>query len=374
MKFGWGVVIVCAVMALAFVQPALGQGLEVTVGADTSFVRMWSWTIDKSSDTTALTLHLGEEADVTYTVTLGATSEDGDFEVSGDISILNNSAAPINITGVSAIISPAIAADVDCGVTFPMSLGAGDTLACTYSADLPDASTRTVTVNVTGDSPASGFATANFAGADMTEIDECVGVVDSWHGSLGVHCAADAPIVLEYTRTLPSCIICGTRPVTNIVTFTTNDTQAIGSDTWTICLTLICEDGCTRTPGYWKTHSEFGSAPFDNTWEDLPDGAATDFFLSGQIYYEVLSTPRRGNAYYILAFQWIGARLNMLAGTSAPDEVLDAFDDAQELFETYTPSQIGALSGGSSLRRQFIGLAEILADYNEGEIGPGHCN
>ena len=56
----------------------------------------------------------------------------------------------------------------------------------------------------------------------------------------------------------------------------------------------------------------------------------------------------------------------------------DAFDAATLLFQTYTPAQIGALSNkiaaDKALRAQFINLASILADYNEGDIGPGHCD
>ena len=60
--------------------------------------------------------------------------------------------------------------------------------------------------------------------------------------------------------------------------------------------------GCTLTSGYWKTHSEFGPAPYNDTWAQLPNGASTTFFLSGKTYYQVLWTPAfMGNSYYILA-------------------------------------------------------------------------
>lgn len=57
-----------------------------------------------------------------------------------------------------------------------------------------------------------------------------------------------------------------------------------------------------------------------------------------------------------------------------PASVQTAINQATTLFETYTPAQIAALRGNNPIRRQFIDLAAILADYNEGDIGPGHCS
>jgi predicted extracellular nuclease len=121
----------------------------------------------------------------------------------------------------------------------------------------------------------------------------------------------------------------------------------------------ICD---VPTPGYWKTHSEYGPAPYDDTWALLPDGADTPFFLSGQTYYEVLWTsPSGGNAYYILAQYYIAAKLNLLSGAYL-GAVQTAFDAATVLFNTYTPEQVAAAKGknGKELRDQFISLAEAL--------------
>ncbi len=122
----------------------------------------------------------------------------------------------------------------------------------------------------------------------------------------------------------------------------------------------------TRTPGYWKTHSSYGPAPYDRTWADLPDGADTGFFLSDQTYYEVLWTSPKGNVYYILSRAWIAAELNMLAGCSIPPEVLEIWSDATDLFDTYTPDEIKKLKGNDPLRQEFIYLAGILDDFNNG--------
>jgi hypothetical protein len=133
------------------------------------------------------------------------------------------------------------------------------------------------------------------------------------------------------------------------------------------------EEGCTLTPGYWKTHAEVGSKKFDDTWLAVggPDAA---FFSSGQSYIEVLNADKStGNAYYILAFQWIAAQLNQEAGASITGAAAAAFADGEALLSSYTPADIGALSGDDPLRQQFLAAAATLDDYNNGVIGPGHC-
>ncbi len=130
--------------------------------------------------------------------------------------------------------------------------------------------------------------------------------------------------------------------------------------------------GCTHGFGYWKTHSKYGPAPHDSAWALL--GEDSTFFLSEQSNYHVLWTPpKHGNAYYILAHQYIATDLNILNGAD-PIAVQEAFNESTALFNTYTPQQIGDLPGGDTLRHQFISLSGILAQYNEGTIGPGSCD
>ena len=75
-----------------------------------------------------------------------------------------------------------------------------------------------------------------------------------------------------------------------------------------------------------------------------------------------------------MAHAYIAAKLNFLNGASSPAAVTAAFNAATGLFQTYTPTQIGALKGGDALRAQFISLASTLDNYNNGLIGPGHCD
>lgn len=363
--------------------------LTVTKDADESFVRTWDWTIDKSADQTALTLSPGQLFPVNYEVTVDADSTDDDHAVSGDISVHNPAPIPATINSVTDVVSPAIAGSVSCGVTFPYTLAAGGTLNCTYSADLPDATARTNTATATlqnyafpytgagvpgGTTSFAGTAAVSFVGAPFTEVDECITVSDTNDGVLGVVCASDAPKTYTYALTFglhPDADVmleCGENTHTNIASFVTNDTGATGQDTWTVTADVECDTGCTLTPGYWKTHSTYGPAPYDDTWAAI--GENTAFFLSGKTYYQVLWTPPMGNPYYILAHAYIAAELNIENGASTSPTVDDAMADAYDFFLTANP----ATKLPKADRTEVLAWAWLLDAYNNGIIGPGHCS
>lgn len=133
------------------------------------------------------------------------------------------------------------------------------------------------------------------------------------------------------------------------------------------------EPGCTLTQGYWKTHSSCKrkGPRRDDTWNKLDNAENTIFFLSGQDYCGVFATkPGKGGKYYILAHQYIAAELNILNGADS-SEVIEAFQSATVLLNTYTPEQV---NDSKELQAKFVELGKILADYNEGAIGPGHCD
>jgi hypothetical protein len=134
------------------------------------------------------------------------------------------------------------------------------------------------------------------------------------------------------------------------------------------------ESGCTSTPGYWKNHTKYSAAERDDTWDKIgPQGEDTPFYLSGKTYLQVLQTPTRGNAYYILAYQFIAAKLNILRGASAPDDVKNAMTESEKLFRKYKPGQVAAMKGSHPVRKKFLEYAALLDKYNNGQTGPGKC-
>jgi hypothetical protein len=222
------------------------------------------------------------------------------------------------------------------------------------------------------------------ASTAVIKVDECITIEDTNVGGLGQACSAGGPDTFQHTfeyslwfgkhPDADVLLVCGVNEHVNTASFSTEDTQSTGDDAWTVTANVTCGLGCTLTPGYWKTHSEYGPAPYDDTWALLASGADTGFFLSAQSYHEVLWTSPMGNAYYILAHAYIAAELNQLNGASIPPEVLEAFNDATALLNTYTPVAIAGLKGNNKTRKEFIDLAGILDDYNNGTTGPGHCS
>lgn len=370
-------------------------GVEKT--AQTSFTRTWAWTITKTADESDLTLAPGQVFDVTYAVEVDASSTDDDHAASGGIWISNpNPARAAELTGVTDLVSPSIAATVNCpSLTVP----AGGSLHCTYDAPLPDASSRTNTATATlqnnsydKDGNATANGTTDFSGsADVTfgadpteEVDECVDVTDTETGFLGTVCADVVPASFHYLVTYGPFAEpddCGEHEFPNTAGFVTNDTGATGDDTWNLRITVACQQsgGCTLTLGYWKTHSSEGPAPYDDAWGLIgPDEHLTYFLGSGQTYLDVLWTPPRRNAWYILARQYIAAQMNMLNGASVPSDVQDAFDRATDLLSEYDAD--GPKTPGENFipkskdRRKAVKAAKVLDQYNNGLLGPGHCD
>ncbi len=358
----------------------------VSKDADTSYIRTWTWTILKSADQTDLVLSPGQQFLVNYEVTVDATSIDSDWFVEGTITVVNPHPDEAMSVDVSDSISGIGAVDVDCdpdeiGLQASLTVLPGESSTCAYSSNLPDGSQRTNTATATLNT-IDFEASANVTFGDPTEeVDEEINVSDTnpeFAAAFGpdvVVNAYDAPETFQYSAYVGPFEApgeCFDQSVPNTASFVAGS-GATGASIWIINVYVPCDFGCTLTPGYWKTHSQFGPAPYDDTWAQI--GEDTPFFLSGLSYYEVLWAAPKGNAYYILAHAYIAAELNQLNGASF-DAAQAAFDEATVLFETYRPDEVADMKGpdGKEMRDYFISLAEILDDYNNGLIGPGHCS
>lgn len=122
---------------------------------------------------------------------------------------------------------------------------------------------------------------------------------------------------------------------------------------------------CTLTPGYWKNH------PDDARWLDFLVIAGRTYTKSQLI--TLLSMPTRGDASLTLARHLISAILN--GGTSDP-VISDTIDDALDWIAANQGT--GRLPVGTARstadHREATALADILAAYNEGLLGPPQCD
>ena len=401
--------------------------LAVSKTALTKMKRTWTWDLDKSADQTALTLSTGQTFNVNYALKASYTSAESEWTVYGVITILNDGTGK-KATTVSQVVdtlqiggSTYVGTVTGCytaanlsgtALTFPYPLATDASIYCgytyTFASDPGDGIGQNVasseaSVVIHGGGPPTteplyfssdpvdftfNEASTTPAPPAVTEIDKCISVTDAFNGgaaetkvtsfcasglSSGGYVSLGAGS--SYSRTIGPYATCGNYRVDNLATLTTNTTATQDTDGWTVAVTVPCGSGCTLTQGYWKTHSDKGPAPYDETWALLPGGlgANTVFFLSGQTWYQVFWTAPAGNAYYNLAHQYMAARLNLLNGADG-SVVASALASATTLFNTYTPAQIAALKGSSALRAQFISLAGTLGSFNEGLIGPGHCS
>ncbi len=113
------------------------------------------------------------------------------------------------------------------------------------------------------------------------------------------------------------------------------------------------DDGCTLTQGYWKTH------------DDWPDHA--DAELCGHAWADILwMAPVGGDAWIIVAHQYIAAKLNVANGAVAEDAITQALADAEAL--------LADCAIADADREAAIALATLLDDFNNGLVGPGHCD
>ena len=367
-------------------------GLIVEKTSRTAHVRDWNWTIDKSAATSTLVLAEGESFTVNYTVTVSAVAQET-LDASGTITITNPAGNPsATITGVTDVLSVSGPATVNCPVTFPHVLAPNTSIICSYQIvpGAPTNQTNTATVATTGDVP-GGSDTVPVTFDPPVDIDECIVVDDTYgEGPQGaVVCAGDGDNdeTFNYAVTfgpqggqgVDVPVVCGENNHPNIASYVTqddiNDTDEAGSDNWNVLVTVECSRGCTLTQGYWKTHSDKGPAPFDDNWTKLLNGADTLFLnLTGVTWYQLFwMPPAGGNAFIQLAHQWMAATLNVLNGASTTPEVDTALATGEDLLDFYL-SIPSAKSIPKALQQQMRSLAGTLGSYNEGLIGPGHCD
>ena len=337
--------------------------LDFDVTAFARFTRTWSWNISKSADQSSLVLPIGAQATVNYTVEANATYVDSDLSVHGDITVVSFLALPPQVALQVTVTDGINEMTQTCDVDFP----------CPYSLNVAKGSASlTAIVRATrGDDTVelSKSAQADLNIAERDEIDENIDVTDDQHGYLGYPFAqvGDTWTPFYYSRSIGPYAACGEYTVTNTASFISVDAGRTGSASWSIVVKVPCAEACTLGVGYWKTHSRFGPATYDDTWALL--GEDTPFFLSGRSYYEVLRTPPRGgNAYYILAHAYIAAKLNILGGAD-PGAAQAAMTGATALFDMHTP----VAEWGRSVRAQFLELAGVLERYNNGAPDTGAC-
>jgi hypothetical protein len=127
--------------------------------------------------------------------------------------------------------------------------------------------------------------------------------------------------------------------------------------------TLPCAGGgsCTYTQGYWRTHPD--------AWPVTSLTLGTVTYQAAQLM-AILENPAQSNGLVILAHQLIAAKLNIANGAD-PTAIQQTVIDADNMIAGLVVPPIG---NGYLPPAQTSQLTETLTQYNEGTIGPGHCD
>jgi len=143
------------------------------------------------------------------------------------------------------------------------------------------------------------------------------------------------------------------------------------------CSTLPCfhdVGGCTYTQGFWKTH---GPVPTGNNEYVWPQSVKTGGMTLGTVNYTpaqllaIFNQAAQGNGLTSLAHQLIAAKLNIANGASTTAAVDNAIVNADALIGNKVVPPVGS---GSLPPSSTSALTSTLTSYNEGAIGPGHCD
>lgn len=242
------------------------HGLEVTKDVQTSLRRLYQWTIDKTVDNPGpIGLYPGDFVTLVYEVTVDLDDPpviEGGWAVEGTITISNPAPLDATLASVTDMVSPDIAATVDCPT---LSVPSGSSLTCTYGpVMLPDGSERTNTATATlinNNGKTTDFSTVvdvEYSGTGTEESDTEIEVSDSFLGYLGTVRYDEVPVTYTYSRNLAADgEICDVYTVDNEATFVTNDTGTTGSDEVSVDVLELC----TVSMAY----------------EDLPAGSGNDW-------------------------------------------------------------------------------------------------
>ena len=136
-------------------------------------------------------------------------------------------------------------------------------------------------------------------------------------------------------------------------------------------------DACTRTIGYWKTHAGFGPqadvvTPLLPLWLGTSGGAKSVHVTTAALAVALLDkSGDASNGINKLYAQLLGAKLNIANGASG-SAILQTITQADLFLATHGAADWSSLS--SAQRQQVLMWAATLDDYNNGRIGPAHCD
>jgi len=365
----------------------------------------YDWGLEKLVNPTAVTIPRGESVSVTYTITAERTkpSETDTYGVSGQVCVTNGGEVTTenlkivdqvqykdrsgqyqDLSGASQIILPS------------QQLSSGE--ATCYSYDIrfsPAASTQyrnLARVTITnhsghvgdefGPEPKVDFLLPP-APTTSTEMDAEAEVSDLLMCPAGFTCTPDDPGPWHFSQdgTVTVSVLIqndnapyqSTFTLTNTATLVESETdQERVSSAMVRIITDPGPSGCTRTIGYWKTHPE-KVTPLLPVWLGTGRGKSIQVTTASQAVQILSMSSAYGsssNGITKLYAQLLAAKLNILNGADGTD-IEPTLLHADDFLAQYDWRDWKGLSPGQ--KQTVLGWKTILDQYNNGLIGPGHC-
>jgi hypothetical protein len=226
------------------------------------------------------------------------------------------------------------------------------------------------------------------AEADVTDSLTCPDGFSCQYTCCVDPCAPQFPVHLTDSRTGSYCVVitnvsamCDTYyQFPNTATLTEKDSKETRTASANVTVySGPCAGGCTLTIGYWKTHAGFTGRNPDRVTPLLPiwlgnaGGAKSVQVTSASQAVNILSMGLGypSNGITKLYAQLLAAKLNIKNGAdgSAVAGVITAADNFLAMYDYNDWSSLT-----KAQQKMVLGWMTTLDYYNNGYIGPGHCN
>lgn len=409
--------------------------VDVFKTADPSVVRTWVWSVEKWASHKRVVLarkndgakkddqHLvrfAQDATVDYTVRASAKPVDDRHRVRGRITILvpGNAGGTAELTDVSDVVPPGLAADVVCDVELPFVLEAGTSFNCEYSLDLPDGNERTNVATATAQVPGEPGTSEEFDSSPREfdfddpvvrkRVDTKARVYDSRVGFLGWVSIKDEPAYFTYSVLVaPGGLapLCGRGTVDNTASLRGDETEKRDTASVSIPVEVRCFESA---PGGKQGLGDTGGGSTDKAplpkpddpgvstndrgqidgivnpvypphdtscskkgmkrgvkgdpmWLKLgPQGRKTKFFATNKTYRQMTRVKGK-RRYYKFSKVYVIAKLNVHAGAPIDPRTTRALKWSDRYFDNNAPKS----KPGKKLKRQMARQMKQLRNYNK---------
>ncbi len=420
---------------LAVTSPASAQQAGTTLldasktaGTYWQHITTYDWNLTKSVSNTSITLDKGQSTTLTYDLAVkrNVASETDVLGVKGEVCVTNGGAVATENLMIVDNIQYKTDGPFDTIHSSNLDLSAnpvldpGETACYPYDIKFESAGAgqyrNEALITITnhsgwlpGGNNCEGSETCNFgtqvrtsfdlpASPELLYVDESANLADQLTCPTGMTCTLNPNVNtwevsgdtnLEYTVTVTnnSAQCESTLNMPNVATLTSTDTGSTwNSQALVTILTGACpvdpeEDpqSCTYTIGYWKTHAGFGpqqdmvSALLAQTLGNQ-NSPKTLVVSNAKMAVDVLNMKTYGkpdNGITKLYAQLLASKLNLASGADNT-AVAEAISSADLFLATHNWQDWKTLSVAE--KTEVLSLASLFDSFNNGEIGPGHCD